>query len=193
MMLRVKLSATQLDIDRAIGENKAVSGKTPAEFLSSALSALPALPWPSLIEMAADRATLAGQPLTALSASLEGTTHSWCVQKLAFDGPGDAHLALNGRTTRGKDGEDFSGPLDFRTGDAQGLRNGCSANPIARAGRERRFAARPRWHSAKTVLCSTGCNSISAATGFMDVLLAWTRRSMRPCVHRRRISMTWLA
>ena len=121
MMLRVKLSATQLDIDRAIGENKAVSGKTPAEFLSSALSALPALPWPSLIEMAADRATLAGQPLTALSASLEGTKQSWGVQKLAFDGPGDAHLALNGRTTRGKDGEDFSGPLDFRTGDAQGF------------------------------------------------------------------------
>ena len=119
--LRVKLSATELDLDRAIGGSKAESGKTPAEILANAMAALPSLPWPSRIEVAADRLTLAGQTLTALSASLEGTKDSWAVQKLAFSGPGDAHLAMNGRVERGKEGEGFSGPVDFKTSDAQGF------------------------------------------------------------------------
>jgi hypothetical protein len=120
-MLRVKLSATELDLDRAVGGSKAESGKTPAEFLANAMAALPGSPWPSRIEVAADRLTLAGQTLTALSASLEGTKESWAVQKLAFSGPGDAHLVLNGRVEGDKDGEGFSGPVDFKTSDAQGF------------------------------------------------------------------------
>jgi uncharacterized protein involved in outer membrane biogenesis len=116
--LEVKLSAAQLDLDRALNETKTEQGKTPAELLTSALSALPVLPWPSRIEAAADRATLAGQTLSALSIHLEETKDSWGIQKLSFSGPGDAHLAWNGRMAHGKD-EGFSGPVDFRTSDAQ--------------------------------------------------------------------------
>ena len=119
--LEVKLSATQIDLDRALGETKAAQRGTPADFLTHALTALPVLPWPSRIEATADRLTLAGQALSALSADLEGTKDAWAITRLAFSGPGDARLALNGRKRAGKEGEDFSGPLDFTTGDVQGF------------------------------------------------------------------------
>lgn len=119
--LEVKLSATQLDLDRAFGETKAAQGRTPADSLANALTALPALPWPSRIEAAADRLTFAGQTLSALSADLEGTKNAWAITRLAFSGPGDARLALNGRMQAGKESEHFSGPLDVKTSDAQGF------------------------------------------------------------------------
>jgi len=119
--MRVKFSASQLDLDRVIGETKTERGKTPAEFLTNALASLPILPWPSRIEAAADRVTLAGQALNAVSFDLEGTKERWAVTKLAFSGPGDARLALSGHAERGKAGEGFSGPIDFKTSDALGF------------------------------------------------------------------------
>jgi len=119
--LRVKLSATQLDLDRALGETKAAQGRAPVDFLAEARSALPALPWPSRIEVATDRLTLARQTLSALSADLEGTTDAWTITRLGFSGPGDAQFALNGQMQAGEGGEHFSGPLDVKTSDARGF------------------------------------------------------------------------
>lgn len=144
--LGLKLSAAQLDLDRALGETRAAKGRTPADFLGNALTALPALPWPSRIEATADRLTLAGQALTALSATLEGLKDSWAIQKLAFSGPGDARLALNGRTARGKEGEDFSGSLDVKTGNAQGFADWAFGKPDAARG------ARTPLHLAATMV-----------------------------------------
>lgn len=116
--LRAKLMAPQLDFDRAFNE----TNKTPAELLTHALTALPVLPWPSQIEAAADRVTLAGQALNAVSIDLEGTKEAWGITKLAFGGPGDARLALSGRIQNGrKDSQQFSGPIDLKTSDAQGF------------------------------------------------------------------------
>lgn len=119
--LEMQLSATQIDLDRALGETKAAQRGMPADFLANGLTALPVLPWPSRIEATADRLTLAGQTLSALSADLEGAKDAWSITRLVFSGPGDARLALNRQKRAGKEGEDFSGPLDFRTNDAQGF------------------------------------------------------------------------
>jgi len=119
--LRMTLSAAQIDLDRALGENKTEQGTTPADFLTHALAALPVLPWASRIETTADRVTLAGQALAAVSINLEGTKNAWGLTKLGFNGPGDARLALNGRMQANKEGERFSGGLDVKIGDAQGF------------------------------------------------------------------------
>ena len=119
--LRVKLAASQLDLDRALNDNKAEHGKTPVEFLTDAIAALPALPWPSQISAMADRVTLAGQAISAVAVDLDGTKEQWALTKLAFSGPGDARLALSGRMQAGKEGGQFSGPFDIKTSDAQGF------------------------------------------------------------------------
>ena len=115
--LRAKLTAPQLDLDRAFNE----TNKTPAELLTHALAALPVLPWSSQIEAVVDRVTLGGQALNAVSVNLGGTKEAWRITKLAFGGPGDARLALSGRIQNGKEGQQFSGPIDLKTSDAQGF------------------------------------------------------------------------
>ncbi|CAM5340869.1 Putative assembly protein OS=Afipia felis OX=1035 GN=NCTC12722_01357 PE=4 SV=1 [Afipia felis] len=121
MRLRVKVSANQLDLDRAAGESKTERSKSPADFLANGLAALPDLPWPSQVEATADRVTLAGQALSGLSVDLEGTPKAWAIARLAFSGPGDARLAVSGRMQGSQSSEPFLGSLDVKTGDAQGF------------------------------------------------------------------------
>lgn len=119
MRLLVKLSANQLDLDRATSETE--QGKSPADFLANGLAALPDLPWPSRVEAVADRVTLAGQALSGVSVDLEGTPKAWAIARLAFSGPGDARLAVSGRMQGSQSSEPFLGSVDVKAGDAQGF------------------------------------------------------------------------
>jgi uncharacterized protein involved in outer membrane biogenesis len=121
MRLRVKLAASQLDLDRAIGESKTEQGKSPADFLANGLAVLPMLPWSSQVEATADRVMLAGQALSGVSVDLAGTPKAWAIARLAFSGPGDARLAVSGRMQADSSSEPFLGSVDVRTGDAQGF------------------------------------------------------------------------
>ncbi|BEV44929.1 AsmA-like C-terminal region-containing protein [Afipia carboxidovorans] len=117
--LRVALSAPQLDLDRALAENKTLHGKTPAALLAGAMAVLPTLPWLSQIDVAVDRANVAGHALSGLSMRVEGRDDAWTVSKLALGGPGDSHLTLSGKVTRGSDGERFAGPVSLDASDAR--------------------------------------------------------------------------
>ena len=114
--LTLTLAAKQLDIDRLSGAP--VDALRPPPPRPPTLAALreavarAALAIPTTVDLAVDNATWGGDTLSALDAHWSGDRTQRQALKLAGDGPGGSHLALDGTLTPAG----FSGMVDLAAG-----------------------------------------------------------------------------
>ena len=114
--LALTLAAKQLDIDRLSGAP--VDAQRPTPPRPPTLAALrdavarAALAIPTTLDLAVDNATWGGDTLSALDAHWSGGGTQRQALKLAGDGPGGSHLALDGTLTPAG----FTGAVDLAAG-----------------------------------------------------------------------------
>lgn len=121
-LLRMTLSARQLDADRLLAKD-AANGEPlrllPA--LRSAMTALPPLPIATQIELSSDQIVLGGRGIQNFAASLQGGPDAWTIDKLELQSTGNTRLTLSGVIKEPGAGARFSGPVSLRTNTAKTL------------------------------------------------------------------------
>jgi AsmA-like protein len=118
-----KLSAMQLDVDRALAAPD-VTDQPPLVVIRSFLPAFLAdakLPMPARIALGVDELTLGGTTLDSLSGSLDLDQGGWTLDNFQFHAPGLTQVSLSGRLTGAGQGFAFSGPAKLASADFETL------------------------------------------------------------------------
>ncbi len=136
-LLRVALSARQLDADRFMGrETKEAKDGAAKEVnikdhpapeplpvwltLRRLVAAVPELPIPAQLELGVEQIMLGGRGLQNVAASLRTDTTSWAIDHLDVRAPGTTHVSLNGGGAPGASGQ-FKGMLNIDSSDPDTL------------------------------------------------------------------------
>ncbi len=101
-LLRVSLSARQLDADRFVANDNNAEPVRAVPALRALLSGIPQLPIPAQIELATEQVTLGGRPLQDISAELHSDARVWTVRRLEFRAPGATRVSLSGASCGGR-------------------------------------------------------------------------------------------
>lgn len=124
--LRVNLAARQLEADRLL--EKEASTTEPAQLLRGArnlIAAIPAPPFATRIELAAEQVTLGGRPIQNIKANLHSDFNSngavWIVDQLAGRAPGASQINLNGQLVALEAGNHFTGGMQVQSSDLETL------------------------------------------------------------------------
>jgi large subunit ribosomal protein L24 len=116
-LLRVALSARQLDADRLLGNRNAADGSAEPVRIWPALRALmaqmPHPPLPVRIEASSEQIMLGGRPLQNLSADLRGDASSWAIDRFDIGAPGNTHVSFSGTPSS----HTLAGTLDIDSSD----------------------------------------------------------------------------
>ena len=123
-LLRVTLSARQLDADRFLAKDmdKGNNGGGTAARLLAALHALmtelPHTPIKTRIEAGAEQITMGGRPLQNVSLAVRGDASSWAVDRLDLRAPGTTQISFTSSSGKpsGPPGS-FAGTLDIDSAD----------------------------------------------------------------------------
>lgn len=121
-LLRLILSARQLDTDRLLGKD-AANGE-PLRLLPamrSLMAALPPSPIATQVELSSDQIALGGRSIQNFAARLQGGADAWIVDKLELQSTGSTRLALSGAIKPLGENANFSGPFNLRTSTAKTL------------------------------------------------------------------------
>lgn len=109
-LLRVALSARQLDADRLLN----AGGPTQLmPTLRRLVAALPPTPLPAQIEIGAEQIALGGRSLQNIVIDLRGDPSVWTVAKFELRAPGGARIAATGTVASKR----FTGPLTLEAAD----------------------------------------------------------------------------
>jgi len=136
-LLRVTLSARQLDADRFLSKNNEKdnakdgtndvakdSAIAPTRLLPGLRALIAALPRPPIatqVSFGSEQITLGGRPLQNLAAELHSDAAAWAIDRLDFRAPGATQISLtSGGSLSGPSG-DFSGVLDIDSSDPEVL------------------------------------------------------------------------
>ena len=143
-LLRVALSARQLDADRFFAKESARESaketvKQPARdskdgkdsnatepvrvlpALRALLSGIPHVPIPAQIELSSEQIMLGGRPLQDIAAELHGDTNSWSIRKLDFRAPGTTRVSLSEARGKTVDPDQFKAALNVESSDPDAL------------------------------------------------------------------------
>ncbi len=121
-LLRMALSARQLDADRLLAKDAA--NNEPLQLLPAArslMTALPPLPISTRIELSAEQIAFGGRSIQNFAASLQGGPEAWTIDKLELQSTGNTRLTLSGVVKQPGPGASFSGPVSLRTNTAKTL------------------------------------------------------------------------
>ena len=122
-LLRMALSARQLDADRFLAKDKESAKDNIAEparlvpELRRLMEALPHPPIATRISFAAEQITLGGRPLQNLAAELRADAASWAIDRLDFRAPGTTQVSLTSAGSSPGPSGSFSGVLDIDSSD----------------------------------------------------------------------------
>jgi hypothetical protein len=137
-LLRVALSARQLDTDRFMGK-EAKEAKDGASkeggikdhqaseplpvlpTLRKLIAAAPDLPIPVQFELGVEQIMLGGRGLQNFAASLHTDTKSWAIDRLDVRAPGNTHISLNGGSAPSGASNQFRGMLNIDSSDPDTL------------------------------------------------------------------------
>lgn len=111
-LLRMALSARQLDADRLLNAGAPVQ-LMPA--LRRMVAALPPAPLPARIEIGAEQIALGGRSLQNIAVELRGEPSAWTVEKLEMRAPGGTRIAAAGTVAAAR----FTGPLTLDAADPE--------------------------------------------------------------------------
>jgi len=124
-LLRVALSARQLDADRFFAkDSKDSSAGEPVRVLPALralMSGIPMAPIPSQIELASEQVMLGGRPLQEIAAELHGDGKSWRIDKLDFRAPGTTRVLLSEASGKGGSPDQFKAALNVESSDPDAL------------------------------------------------------------------------
>jgi len=122
-LLRMTLSARQLDADRFLAKDKESAKDNIAEparlvpELRGLLAGLPRPPIATRISFGAEQITLGGRPLQNFAAELHSDAASWAIDRLDFRAPGLTQVSLTSAGSSPSPSGSFSGLLDIDSSD----------------------------------------------------------------------------
>ena len=116
-LLRVSLSARQLDADRFAAKDNNAEPVRAVPAMRALLSGIPQLPIPAQIELATEQVTLGGRPLQDISAELHSDARVWTVRRLEFRAPGATRVSLRGASAAGAPPDGFKAALNAESSD----------------------------------------------------------------------------
>jgi len=119
-LVRVALSARQLDADRAFARDNAEPVGALAG-LRALMAEIPPSPIPAQIEFTAEQVMLGGRPLQDISAELHSDAKSWTVHRLEFRAPGTTRVSLSGAVAQGGSADNFRAALNVESSDPDAL------------------------------------------------------------------------
>jgi large subunit ribosomal protein L24 len=124
-LLRVALSARQLDVDKFVAKDNVKDNSAEAlrawPALRGLLAGIPHLPIPAQIELASEQVMLGGRPLQDIAAELHGDATSWQVHKLEFRAPGATKVSLSEAGAKGAAPDRFKAALNIESTDPDAL------------------------------------------------------------------------
>lgn len=117
-LLRLALSARQLDADRLLARGAA--NPEPLRLLPALralVTSLPALPLPAQIELSSDQIALGGRPLQNVVAELRADDKSWTIGKFEMRAPGATRVTASGTISEPGSSASFTGPINIESSD----------------------------------------------------------------------------
>lgn len=121
-LLHLALSARQLDADRLLA--KGAGNAEPLRLLPALrtlVTSLPALPFPSQIELGADQIALGGRPIQNIGIELRGDDKAWTVAKFEMRAPGVTRISASGTLANPGPSARFTGPVSIESTDPDAL------------------------------------------------------------------------
>lgn len=117
-LLRVALSARQLDADRLLNDDKSSDDTMlMVAGLRRAMILLPAVSMPVQIELAADQIALGGRPIQNVAAELRSDTKVWTLGKFEMRAPGATRVSASGTVSSAGPSANFLGPIAIESAD----------------------------------------------------------------------------
>ena len=117
-LLRVALSARQLDADRLL--NRSIQGGETVSLFASlrrAVTLLPNAPIPVQVALAADQIALGGRPIQNVAIDLRSDTKVWTFGKFEMRAPGATGVSASGEISSPGSTARFSGPVAIDSAD----------------------------------------------------------------------------
>ncbi|MEH2510215.1 hypothetical protein V1291_001569 [Nitrobacteraceae bacterium AZCC 1564] len=121
-LLRLTLSARQLDADRLLAKDPANS--EPLRLLPATrtlITALPPLPIATRIELSSEQIALGGRSIQNFAASIQAGPDAWTIDKLELQSTGNTRMSLSGVIKSLGEKASFAGPFTLRTSTAKTL------------------------------------------------------------------------
>ncbi|MES2750010.1 MAG: AsmA-like C-terminal region-containing protein [Pseudomonadota bacterium] len=121
-LLRVALSARQLDADRMLG--KAAAGAEPLRVIAGLqrlVTALPSAPLPVQLDVSADQIALGGRPLQNVAVDLRADDKGWTLGKFEMRAPGATRVFAAGTIAQPGPSANFTGPVNIESADPDAL------------------------------------------------------------------------
>ncbi len=118
-LLRIALSARQLDADKFLARDKD-SGPEPAHLvpaLHAWLTELPRALIKTRIEASAEQIMLGGRPLQNVSVDMHGDAAPWAIDRMDFRAPGSTQVSFTNVGAASSSANGFSGALDIGSSD----------------------------------------------------------------------------
>ena len=124
-LLRVALSARQLDADKfAAKDNKKDNNSEPLRLmpaLRALMAGVPQPPIPTVIQFSSEQIMLGGRPVQNVSADFKTDSKTWSIGRLDFRAPGATQVALTGSNAPTAESGNFTGVLSVDSPDPDTL------------------------------------------------------------------------
>ena len=120
-LLRVALSARQLDADRFVAKDGSTEPVRAWPALRALIAGIPHLPIPAQIELASEQVMLGGRPLQDIAAEIHDDAKSWRVHKLEFRAPGATRVSLSEAGAKSAVPDQFKAALNIESTDPDAL------------------------------------------------------------------------
>jgi len=116
-LLRLALSARQLDVDRLLAKGASAEPLRLLPALRAMVTSLPVSPLPAQIELSSDQIALGGRPLQNVAAELRADDKSWTIAKLETRAPGATRVTASGTISEPGPSARFTGPVTIESSD----------------------------------------------------------------------------